>query len=128
MRYASKYGYIVEQPSIDSNITPMIHNDAIFFPTVNLQAQVSNIFSSVPDNATMFQRSHTSTSTSIYAFNNASSNNIQTRGIPPSESTSFVVNNFNQTGNVNPGDELKMLERVIEIKSIQSWRDIHNLL
>ena len=41
--------------------------------------------------------------------------------------TSFVINNFNQTRNASIGDEVKMLEKVIEIKPIQTWRDIHSI-
>lgn len=106
MGYTSKYGYIIEQASIVSSITPLIQHDANHIPNVlNMQFQMSNILSSVSDNATMFQRSHAST-----AINNTSSGGLLSQRAPQPEneednhsSTSFSP--FEHDDFI-PGDEL----------------------
>ena len=39
--------------------------------------------------------------------------------------TSFVLNNFSQSRHANPGDDMKMLEKIIEIKPIETWKEVH---
>jgi hypothetical protein len=41
--------------------------------------------------------------------------------------TSFAISNFKQSREADPGDEMKKLESIIEIKPIQSWKDLHNI-
>ena len=96
MRFTSKYGYIIEQPSIIPNtISHLIQHDANHIPNVlNIQAQNSNILYSVPDNATMFQRSHAS----IATINNTSYGILNSVHEPPfSQSENEEEDNYSST-------------------------------